>query len=262
MLRVVGGLGGLVGALLSGGTGAVTVPLLDRLTGLRRAVIHATVTIPNVAVAAIGSTIYGLHGGAVDLRIGVPMMLGGVLGVQGGVCFVARAPAKLLRAIFITVLIAAGLKLLLDGLDLLGTPAAPSTALIGNQYLAVAAAFVLGVVVGAWSAAMGLGGGLLTVPMLVLFFGTGMQTALGTSLIVMLPNSLLSAYAHVRRGTALPATGFSLAVGALPGALIGALIALALPSAALNLIFGSFMLFIAATELLRRRARLERHRER
>ena len=104
------------------------MPLLDRLTGLRRAVIHGTVTIPNVTVAAIGSTIYRLHDDAVDIGIGVPMMLGGVLGVKGGVRFVARAPVRLLRAIFFTILIAAGIKLLLDSLDLLGTPAASSTA--------------------------------------------------------------------------------------------------------------------------------------
>jgi uncharacterized protein len=252
----LGALGGVVGALLGGGTGTVTVPALDRLTDLRRAVIHGTATLPNVAVAVVGASVYGLRGGAIDARVGIPLMVGGVLGVRGGAGFVARASERTLRNAFVTVLILAGTKLLLDalGLDPIGTSPVLPAALRDGLAPVIALALLLGVAVGAWSAAMGLGGGLLTVPMLALLFGTGLHTAEGTSLVVMLPNSALAARAHIRQGTASVPVGLRLAAGAGPGALVGAFVALALSARALGLVFGVFVLFMAARELARMRS--------
>jgi uncharacterized membrane protein YfcA len=226
---------------------------MDRLTDLRRATIHGTATIPNIAVAVVGATVYGLRGGALDTRIGIPLMIGGVIGVNGGARFVLRASEQTLRGIFVAVLVLAGAKLLLDalGLDPIGTSAVLPRAVRSDVLTAVALASVLGVLVGAWSAAMGLGGGLLTVPMLALLFGTSLHTAEGTSLIVMLPNSILGARAHIRQHTASVPVGLRLAAGAAPGAVIGAFVALALSARTLGLIFGAFVLLIAGRELLR-----------
>jgi uncharacterized protein len=252
-LAGVGVLGGAVGALLGGGTGTVTVPALDRMTDLRRAVIHGTATIPNIAVAVVGASVYGLRGGAIDLEVGIPLMLGGVLGVRGGARFVARASERTLRTIFVGVLIVAGAKLLLDALrlDPIGTGAVLPASVRAVLAVVVVLALALGTIVGAWSAAMGLGGGLLTVPMLALLFGTGLHTAEGTSLVVMLPNSLFAARAHTRQGTASVPIGLRLAGGAAAGAVIGALVALALPARTLELLFGGFVLLMAARELRR-----------
>lgn len=159
----------------------VAVPALSRYTSLARGVVHGTVAMPNTAVALIGSSAYALGGGAVDLYVGVPMMVGGVFGVQVGARFVARVPARLLALVFVTILVFVGGQMLLDGLGLRLLPhATDSEPVFTSGVTGVAIALALGVVVGAYSAAMGLGGGLLTVPALVLLFGTDMQTALGT----------------------------------------------------------------------------------
>lgn len=52
----------------------VAVPALSRYTSLARGVVHGTVTMPNTAVALIGTAAYAFGGGAVDLRVGVPMI--------------------------------------------------------------------------------------------------------------------------------------------------------------------------------------------
>ena len=259
VLAAVGAVGGMVGALLGGGTGTVTVPALDRLTELRRAVIHGTAGIPNIAVAVVGASVYGLRGGAIDPKIGIPLMIGGVIGVRGGAKFVARAPERTLRTIFVVVLIVAGLKLLLDalGADPIGSSAVLPASVRGSLVAVVALGLLLGTVVGAWSAAMGLGGGLLTVPMLALLFGTGLHTAEGTSLVVMLPNSVFGVRAHVRQGTASVPVGVRLAAGAALGAVVGAFVALALSPTVLGLIFGGFVLFMAGRELVRMKRQKE-----
>jgi len=256
-LAAVGLAGGAVGALLGGGTGTVTVPALDRLTSLPRATIHGTATLPNIAVAIVGSAVYALRGGAVDTRVGIPLMLGGVLGVHAGARFVARASERTLRVSFVVVLVLAGAKLLLDalGLDPIGAHAILPAAVRGESAAVTALALALGALVGAWSAALGLGGGLLTVPTLVLLFGSGLHEAEGTSLLVMLPNSIFAAHAHLRQRTASLPVGLRLASGAAPGAVVGALLALALPARALGLVFGGFVLAMAARELRRLRTR-------
>ncbi len=247
VLAGIGVLGGVVGAMLGGGTGTVTVPALDRLTNLRRATIHGTATIPNIAVAAVGASVYGLRGGALDAKIGVPLMIGGVLGVQFGVRLVTRVSESTLRGIFVVVLLLAGAKLLLDalGLDPIGGSAVLPAAVRERLGVMIVIAVALGVITGAWSAAMGLGGGLLTVPMLALLFGLGVHTAEGTSLVVMAPNSSFAARAHIRQGTASLPVGLGVACGAAVGAVIGAFVALALPGRTVDLLFGSFVLAMA-----------------
>lgn len=261
-LYILGVAGGVWGALLGGGTGTITVPGMDRLTDLRRATIHGTATLTNVAVAVIGSLVYALRGGAVDFTTGMPLMVGGVVGALFGVRLVTRLPEWVLRVVFVVVLTLSGAKLLLDalGLDPAGGAALLPERVRGSLGWVLVLALLLGLLVGAYSSAMGLGGGLLTVPLLVLLFGTTLHVAEGTSLAVMIPNSLAGSVAHLRQRTASVPVGRQLALGAVPGAVLGALLALALHSRSLGLVFGCFTLSMATREALRmRRARRTRN---
>lgn len=253
----VGFVGGAFGALLGGGTGTITIPVLDKLTDLKRATIHGTATIANIAVAVVGATVYGLRGGAIDPTIGLALMAGGVFGALFGAKFVARAPELVLRLVFTVVLVLSGTKMLLDGIGLDPLDHSPilPAHVRENLVVLIALATALGVVVGAWSSAMGLGGGLLTVPIMVLLFGADLHLAVGTSLVVMLPNSITGAVAHVRQKTASVPLGARLAVGAAVGSVLGALLALVLDSHVLGMIFGVFVLVMAGREIRRMRTR-------
>lgn len=250
-LAGVGLAGGTMGALLGGGAGSVTVPALARLTGLARVTIHGTSTLTNIAIAVVGAAVYGARGGAVDLATGVPLMLGGIAGAVLGARLVTRAPERLLRLLFSAVLLASGTSLLLEASGI--TVTAGAGALPDVPAVLVPVALALGALVGAWSAAMGLGGGLLTVPALVLLFGVDPHTAVGTSLVVMLPNSVAGATAHLRQGTASVPIGARLAAGAAVGAAGGALLALALDERMLSAVLGTYMYVTAIRELVRLR---------
>jgi uncharacterized membrane protein YfcA len=257
----VGFVGGTVGALLGGGTGVVTVPALDRLTSLRRGTIHGTANLVNVSVAVVGAAIYELRGGHVDMTAGIGLMIGGVLGAFFGARIAARASDRALRAAFAIVLAAAGIELCLGAAGIGPSSSAPllSSGLRANTTAVVIFTLLIGVVVGAWSAAMGLGGGSLTVPVLILLFGVAAHTAEGTSLLVMLPNSIVASIQHLRQRTASPRLGGTLAFGAAPGAIAGASLGLALSATTLDWVFGLFVLFIAAQQL--HRIRTARHSE-
>jgi uncharacterized membrane protein YfcA len=98
-----------------------------------------------------------------------------------------------------------------------------------------------GLLVGALSALLGVGGGLVMVPFIVLVLQVSQQAAEGTSLMVILPTAAIGVVAHARRGfVSFSAAGF-LAVGGVLGSYVGAWIALGLHGTRLRVIFGVFI---------------------
>lgn len=108
------------------------------------------------------------------------------------------------------------------------------------------AAVAFGVVSGGAAGLLGIGGGALMVPFLVVVAGLSQTEAAATSLCVIVPTSLVAARALARRGIGdLPAALALGAVGAV-GAVAGALLALALPEAALRFVFAGFVALVGA----------------
>ncbi|HEY2224537.1 sulfite exporter TauE/SafE family protein [Actinomycetospora sp.] len=247
----IGVVGGVVGGLIGGGSGVLFVPALDRFTTLTRAQVHGTSTIANVPVCAAGAAVYGLVGGSLDLRAGGGMMLGGILGGVFGARLLARASERVLRSLLVAVLLLTAAKLYLDaaGLDpSQGAPVVPAH-LLTDPWFVVPATVAAGLVIGAWAGAMGLGGGLLAVPTLVLLFGVDLHTAAGTALLVFVPNSLVGGLVHVRQGTASLRIGTLMGGAAAPGTVAGALLGLALDDVVLGVVFGTFALTMAVREI-------------
>lgn len=134
-------------------------------------------------------------------------------------------------------------------------------ALLDDLWFVVPASIVVGLVIGAWAGAMGLGGGLLAVPALVLLFGVELHTAAGTSLLIFIPNSVVGAWVHLRQGTASSFWGWLVGLTAAPGVVAGALLGLALDAVVLGMVFAAFAMAMAVREtvqLLRRRAAVSR----
>ncbi|MCW0212994.1 MAG: sulfite exporter TauE/SafE family protein [Pseudonocardia sp.] len=247
----IGVTGGAVGGLLGGGSGVFFVPALDRFARLPRPVLHGTSTTANIAVCTVGAAVYALAGGAVDLRAGTGLIIGGIIGGFFGAGIVSRLPDHILRLLFIAVVLTTAAKLYLDaaGLDPLAGQAAVSPSLLADPWFVLPVTIGAGIVIGAWAAALGLGGGLLAVPTLVLLFGADLHTAAGTSLLMFVPNSIAGAIVHLRKGTAAPSLSGWLSLGAIPGAIAGALLALALDSVVLGVVFGTFALAMGIREI-------------
>lgn len=105
---------------------------------------------------------------------------------------------------------------------------------------------VFGLVVGVFSGVMGLGGGSIMIPIMVIAFGMTQQQAHGTSLAVMIPPVALPAVIEYwRHGNVdLRVAGWT-ALGVLLGSFFGALIANYLPKEALKLVFGFLLIYVA-----------------
>lgn len=111
-------------------------------------------------------------------------------------------------------------------------------------------AFAIGLVAGAASAFLGIGGGLIMVPALVWLCGVTQHQAVGTSLAVILPTALAAAvrYHHEAIERRLPGLDLAvivcLSVGGVAGAYLGASLANALNARQLRGIFGLFVIAV------------------
>jgi hypothetical protein len=100
---------------------------------------------------------------------------------------------------------------------------------------------VIGVAVGALSGLMGVGGGFVAVPALVLILGFNQQMAQGTSLLMMLPTALVGAISYSSHRNAHLATAAAMALGSVPAAHFTADLAQRIPEASLRTIFSLFL---------------------
>jgi uncharacterized membrane protein YfcA len=102
-----------------------------------------------------------------------------------------------------------------------------------------------GLLVGVASGILGVGGGILLVPVMTIAFGLPQHLAQGTSLAAIIPTSAVGAVTHDRRGNVLRRAALYMALGGVAGAAVGALIALRLPREVLTRAFALMLLFAA-----------------
>jgi len=121
------------------------------------------------------------------------------------------------------------------------------------------AAVIGGLVAGLLSGAIGIGGGLVFVPMLTIGFRVAQTVAQGTSLAAIVPTALVGGITHVRQGNANVTAAWWLGGAGVVGAVGGALLAVHLESAILARVFGAF--YIGAALLLLQRALSTRESE-
>ena len=91
----------------------------------------------------------------------------------------------------------------------------------------------------------GLGGGVVLVPLLTVFFHVDIRYAIGTSLVSVIATSSGAAAAYVREGFTNIRVGMFLEIATTLGALLGAFLALVVPTAAIAIIFGAVLLYSA-----------------
>jgi uncharacterized membrane protein YfcA len=113
---------------------------------------------------------------------------------------------------------------------------------------------LLGVFSGFLGALLGVGGGVIVVPILILAFGFESRIAVGTSAMMVLFTALSGTGAYIRQKRIDWKTGMLAAVTTVPGAAIGAYLTKFFSSRNLAIIFG-FTLFIMATMMIRRTLR-------
>lgn len=247
--------GVLSGAFGIGG-GIVTTPAIKILLGAPALVAVGT-PLPVILPAAITGAVTYARNGVADIRAGV------TCGIAGSLTAVLGAWATSLVGGDVVLLATAAL-ILYAAADMAlqafrPRPAPPVPPAPAEEPVALSPAnrhnelVVIGAVAGLYSGFLGLGGGFVLVPLLTRWLRFGMKRAIATSLVAVailsIPGTLTHAYlGHIDWGIALP-----LALGVIPGAILGARLTLGASERVVRIAFSVLLLvtgvWLAASEL-------------
>jgi len=106
-----------------------------------------------------------------------------------------------------------------------------------------------GAAAGVFGSLLGLGGGVLIVPLLTLIFGLDLREAVGVSLVSVIMTSSVAAGVYLERHTADLRLGMRLELFTAIGALIGGSIAFLIEERLLALLFAALLIYVAVSML-------------
>ncbi len=186
LIFVIGfGVGTLLG-LLGGGGSILTVPALVYLVGQSPQVaVTASLAIVG-ANSAVGAYLHNTHG-ALNWR--VAMVFGGVGMIMA---YFSAGISKQFSPILLMIIFA-GLMLFIGGLMVFYHPQETHR----QKQISLSKVVISGGVVGALTGILGVGGGFLIVPALVMLVGLPMKQAVGTSLVIIAMNSASGFLGHL-----------------------------------------------------------------
>ncbi|MFF1699850.1 sulfite exporter TauE/SafE family protein [Streptomyces sp. NPDC058257] len=237
---IAGAVVGLALGALGGGGSVLAVPALIYLLGFTPA---AATTASLVIVTATSLTaLYGhARSGHVRWKAGAVFAAAGLLPAALAGAVAGRLPQAALTVAFGAVAGLAALRMLRPA------PAAGA----GSGPVRPAKAAVTGAGLGALTGLLGVGGGFLAVPALVTVLAFEMQSAIGTSLLVISANSLASLATRGATVTGLDWSAIGpFAAAAILGAWDGKRLALKMSGPLLQRSFASVLLAVAAFMLL------------
>jgi uncharacterized protein len=188
------------------------------------------------------ATLAHAHSRNVSWRIGLRWAALGIVGAYGGGRVAEHIPEELLLTLFAAVVVVASLAMIRRRY-------APDKRR-PVEHIPVGRVSLAGLSLGFFTGMLGVGGGFLLVPAMVLVCGIDVKLAIGTSLLVIAINSFggfLGFAAHETFPIGLTAT---VAVLAALGSLIGERLGKPLPANRLRPAFGVFLLIIGAAMVI------------
>jgi len=238
------GLIGLSLGMLGGGGSVLTVPVFVYVMGFEAKQAIA-LTLPVVGVTSLVGA--AAHWRAGTIRITAALIFGAA--AMAGSFLSARFLAPLVGGPVQLVLLAAAMLAAATSMYRGTSPGSAHPARPARPARLLTIAFAVGTLTGL----VGIGGGFLIVPALVLLAGIPMKEAVGTSLLVIALNTFAGWLGYAGQ-TSTP-WGFLLAFTAvaIAGILIGARLVRLVPAARLKRAFAIFLLFVAGFVLYQNR---------
>ncbi|WP_353113776.1 sulfite exporter TauE/SafE family protein [Microbacterium sp.] len=231
---------GLIAGLLSGlfgvGGGTVIVPLLVLLLRFDQRLAAGTSLAAIVPTAAVGVISYAMSG-SVAWVPALILAAGAVVGAQIGTRLLPKVPQHVLLWIFVgfIVVVIVTLFVIVPSRD----------AHLELTWLTGAILVVIGVFTGVLAGLIGVGGGVVVVPALMLGMGVSDLVAKGTSLLMMIPTAVSGTIGNLRHRNVDLTAAAIIGVSACTMTALGAWLARLIDPFVGNVLFAAYLVFIA-----------------
>ncbi|OGS01574.1 MAG: hypothetical protein A3G41_06230 [Elusimicrobia bacterium RIFCSPLOWO2_12_FULL_59_9] len=238
LVAIIGILGGLLGSMVGLGGGVLIVPLLTLSLNVP---IHQAIAASLVAVVATSTSaaIGYVRDEFSNMRLGMTLETTTTLGAVTGGLAAASFNREMLMGIFGAALILAAAYLFygrgrLEEHPLQDAPPGPFDGRYMDPYLKrevryqvrrLPLGLAASLAAGSLSGLLGIGGGPIKVPVMVVAMGIPMKAAAATSNFMIGVTACASAYIYYARGMVNPMVAIPVALGATAGALAGSRLA-------------------------------------
>jgi uncharacterized membrane protein YfcA len=232
---IIGLVAGCFGGLVGLGGGVVMIPLMVRFFRLVQVQAHGTSLMALVFTGLSGAITYYMKG-SVDVWASVCLALAAITTTSFGARYANALPERQLKRAF-------GFFLIIVSLTMLSKPFFAHFAIHLEGWGKIMVLLVSGAAAGFISGMMGVGGGSLMVPAMVLLVGFTQHTAQGSSLLAMVPAGGVGAFTHWRLGNVVGKLLPGLIIGIILGTYLGGTLAHRLDEATLRVIFAAVLIW-------------------
>ncbi len=276
---------GILSGLLGVGGGTIMVPVFRLAFGMSPIMSTAT-SLFTIVPTSISGAISHVRNKTCLPALGLAAGLGGALTSPLGVQLASILPAWLIMMVAALIIAWSAVNILGKAIKAKPKPAAasgagaaavPATATAAGVATATASAGAapdqaasapsptdadklsrkqlllggaIGLAAGVASGYVGVGGGFLMVPLFLSVIGIDMRKASGTSLLAVMILAIPGVIQQAIMGNINYVAGIAIAIGSIPGAIIGAKLVTYVPERTLRFIFGGFLLVAAVILVL------------
>lgn len=233
---ITGFCGGFFGGLLGLGGGIVMIPIMVLWLKFNQIKAHGTSLVAVVCIGFLGACAYFFYG-SVDWKIALTLAISATITARFGALFAHSLPDVKLKKAF-------GIFTICMSFFLLGKGYIYHVSFELSQWNKVIFFLATGVVTGFLSGMMGIGGGAIMIPAMVIIAHMPQQLAQGTSLFTMVPAGFMGAYTHYRLGNVEKKILFGLIFGASSGGYLGGTVANLLPEFFIKVLFSIVLMWM------------------
>jgi len=243
LVGLVTGAGAFLGSMLGLGGGFIIVPLLTILLGLSIKEAVALSLLSILANSLSASVVY-VNKDVVDFRLGLILETSTMLGAIAGANINLMVEESVISTVFGFVLIYVSYRMF-RGASFEGVTGKK----ISNKQLGIGVfgAFFAGIL----SGLLGIGGGILKMPILVLLLSVPTRIAIGTSMFMISLTSAASTYVYFSSNMINFLFGGIAVIGAFSGAQIGSRVSLRVNVTTLRKLFGLILIVFSVLMILK-----------
>lgn len=233
---IIGFISGYLSGQFGVGGGLITTPAIRIILQRNAFIALGTPLLVIIPAAVTGSYWYGKNR-LIDFKIGINIAAFGIIGTLLGAFTTKFVNGDIIMLITSLVILFVAFRFLcipfFEGF---------SSKSFNKTFFLIP---ILGLVVGFYSGFLGLGGGVLIIPGLILFLKTPTKQAFGTSLFAVALMAIPGAITHYFLNHVDIRLAALIIVGTIPGAYIGSKVAIKMEEKTLNIAFGVFLLVVA-----------------